>query len=94
MVVSVFFDDEGVGLVRCTRAIFGCPSDVRGPVPAWLERSKSRFLPDYIRLELDEFGIPILPAHHVTSLLELRHLWQRHVQMDCVTRAIVIGLLS
>ena len=94
VVVSVFFDDAGVGLVRCTRAIFGCPSDVRGPVPAWLERSRSRFLPDYIRLELDAFGIPILPTHHVTSLLERRHLWQQHVQMDGVTRAIVTGRLA
>ncbi len=63
-------------------------------MPACLERSKLLFLQDYISLELDVLVIPILPAHHNTSLLERRHLWQRHVQMDGVTRAIVMGLLS
>jgi hypothetical protein len=67
-------------------------------VPAWLVPSKSRFLPDYVRLELDAFSIPILPAHSdgdsVTSLLERRHVWQRFILMDGVTRAIVMGKLS
>ena len=94
VVVSVYFDDDGVGLVRCTRSVFGSAADSRGPVPAWLVPSDSRFLPDYVRLELDAFGIPILPSHHVTSLLERRHLWQRLIPMDGVARAIVMGKLS
>ena len=94
VVVTVYFDDDGVGLVRCTRAVFGSAADSRGPVPAWLVPSKSRFLPNYVRLELDAFGIPILPTHHVTSLLERRHVWQRFIQMDGVARAIVMGQLS
>jgi hypothetical protein len=57
-------------------------------------QSKSRFLPDSIRLELDAFGIPILPTHHGTSLLERQHVWQRLIQMDSVTRAIVMEKLS
>ena len=50
-------------------------------------------MPDYIRTELDALGIPVLPAHHVTSLVERRHVWQRHIKMDSVTRAIVMGQL-
>jgi len=63
-------------------------------VPAWLQRSRSRWFPEYIRFKLDEFGIPILPPHHVTSLLERRHVWLEHIRMDGVTRAIVMGKLS
>ena len=91
--VTVYFDDAGVGLVHCTRAVFGSAADVHGPVPAWLTHSKSRWMPEYIRIELDAFGIPVLPAHHVTSLVERRHVWQRHIKMDSVTRAIVMGQL-
>ena len=93
VVVTVFFDDVGVGYVSCTRAVFGSVQDGRGPVPAWLVRSKSRFFPEYIRFAEDEFGIPILPANHVTSLLARRHVWANNVQMDGVTRAIVMGKL-
>jgi hypothetical protein len=93
VVVTVLFDDVGVGYVSCTRAVFGSAQDGRGPVPAWLVRSKSRFFPEYIRFAEDEFGIPILPANHVTSLLARRHVWAANVQMDSVTRAIVMGKL-
>ncbi len=92
--VSVYFDDAGVGYVSCTRAVFGAAADGRGPVPAWLKRSGSQWFPEYIRFKLDEFGIPILPPHHVTSLLERRHVWLEHIRMDGVTRAIVMGKLS
>ncbi len=95
--VTVFFDDEGMGLVRCSHTVFGPASHVHGQVQAWLVPSKvviSSSLPGYIRLELDAFGIPILPTHHVTSLLERRHTWQRLVQMDGDTRANVMGKLS
>jgi hypothetical protein len=94
VVVTVYFNDAEVGYVGCTRAVFSSAPDGRGPVPAWLVRSKSSWLPDYIRFELDAFGIPILPQHDVTSLLERRHVWQRLVQMDGVARAIVMGKLS
>ncbi len=93
VVVTVFFDDSGVGFVECTRAVFGSAADVRGPVPAWLAPNRTRWMPDYIRMELDEFGIPICPAVHVTSLVERRHVWQKLVKMDAVTRAIVMGQL-
>ncbi len=93
VVVTVYFDDDGAALLRCTRAVFGSASDARGPVPAWLVPSRSRFLPAYIRLETDAFGIPILPAHHVTSMLEQRHVWLRSIRMDGITRAIVMGQL-
>lgn len=70
VVVTVFFDETGVGFVECTRAVFGSAAarDVRGPVPAWLVQTRTRWMPDYIRMELDEFGIPVCPAVHVTSL--------------------------
>ncbi len=54
-------------------------------------QAKTRWLPDYIRIELDAFGIPVLPAHHIMSLVERRHVWQRHIKMDSVARAIVMG---
>jgi hypothetical protein len=75
VVVTVFFNDSGVGFVECTRAVFGSAEDVRGPVPAWLVPKRTRWMPDYIRMELDEFGIPVCPAVHVTSLVERRHIW-------------------
>ena len=93
MRVTVYFDEAGVGLVHCTRAVFGSATGVHGPVPDWMVQAKTRWLPDYIRIELDAFGIPVLPAHHVTSLVERRHVWQRHIKMDSVTRAIVMGQL-
>ena len=93
MLVTVFFDDVGVDYVACTRAVFGSARDGRDPVPAWLVRSKSRFFPEYIRFEEDAFGIPILPTNHVTSLLARRHVWASCVQMDGVTRAIVMEKL-
>ena len=94
VMVTVYFNDAGVGYVSCTRAVFGSDKDGRGPVPAWLVRSKSRWLPEYIRFEVDGFGIPLLPKHHVTSLLERRHVWERLIKMDGVARAIVMGKLS
>ncbi len=94
VMVTVCFDDVGVGYVSCTRAVFCAAADGRGPVPAWLKRSGSRWFPEYIRFKLDEFVIPILPLHHVTSMLERRHVWLEHIQMDGVTRAIVLGKLS
>ncbi len=63
-------------------------------MPAWLKRSGSRWFPEYILFKLDEFGIPILPPHHVTSMLERRHVWLEHIRIDCVTRTIVLGKLS
>jgi hypothetical protein len=94
VVVTVYFNDISVGYVGCTLAVFGSAADGRGPVQAWLVRSKLRWFPKYIRFEEDAFGIPILPKHHVISLLDRRHVWQRLVQMDCVTRVIVMGKLS
>ena len=93
VVVTVFFNDTGVGFVECTRAVFGSAADVHGPVPAWLVPKHTRWMPDYVRMELDEFGIPVCPAVHVTSLVERRHVWQALIKMDSVTRAIVMGLL-
>ena len=93
VVVTVFFDEAGVGFVECTRAVFGSAADVRGSVPALLVPKRTRWMPDYVRMELDEFGIPICPAVHVTSLVERRHVWVELIKMDAVTRAIVMGKL-
>jgi hypothetical protein len=94
VVVTVYFNDTSVAYIGCTRAVFGSSADGRGPVPAWLVRSKSRWLPEYVRFEVDAYGSPILPKHHVTTLLDRRHVWQRLVKMDGITRAIVMGKLS
>ncbi len=53
VVVTVYFNDAEVGYVGCTRAVFGSAVDGRGPVPAWLVRSKSRWFPEYIRFEVE-----------------------------------------
>ncbi len=42
VVVTVYFNDAKVGYVGCTGTVFGSAADGRGPVPAWLVRSKSR----------------------------------------------------
>ncbi len=86
--VTVFFDDSGVGFVECTRAVFGSAADARGPVPAWLTPNRTRWMPDYVRMELDEFGIPICPAVHVTSLVDQGRgpPWSTHVQDVVHTR--------
>jgi hypothetical protein len=52
-----------------------------------------RWVPEYVRLELDAFCTPIRPAVRVTALFERRHVWERLIQMDGVTRAIVQGKL-
>ena len=91
--MTILFDDYGVALLSCTRAVFGSSASVHGSVPAWLERRKTRFMPDYIRLPQDAFGNPILPKHRVTSLVERRHVWDRLVRMDGTTRALVHGKL-
>ncbi len=91
--VTVFFDDAGVGFVECTRAVFGSAADVRGPVPAWLVPARTHWMPDYIRMELDEFSIPVCPAVHVTSLVERRLVRHNLIKMDALMRAIVMGQL-
>ena len=91
MTVTVCFTE--VGFVSCTRSVFSLAADAHGPVPDWLVQSRSRWMPDYIRTELDAFGIAVLPAHHVTSLVERRAVWQRLIKMDSITRAIVMGEL-
>ena len=93
-VASIFFDADAIVFISCTRAVFGDPSVLRGPTPAWLQRHpKSRFLPEYIRLAEDEFGIPLVPKHRVTAVVERRHVWERLIRMDGVTRAVVQGKL-
>ena len=93
VVATVFFDDDGIIFVSCTRAVFGTPGQLRGPVPAWLSQRSSRWLPEYIRMELDAQGLPIIPRHRVSSIVERRHVWERLIKMDGVTRAIVMGKL-
>ena len=92
-VASVFFDDAGVVFVSCSRAVFGPARQVRGPLPAWLVQKRTRWLPEYVRLARDAGGMPIYPALTVTSLVERRHVWERLILMDGVTRAIVSGKL-
>ena len=92
-VATVFFDDLGVVYVGCTRPVFGSPARLRGPLPTWLVQSRTRWLPDYVRLARDSGGMPIYPAGHVTDLVERRHVWERLILMDGVTRAIVSGKL-
>ena len=93
VVVTVFFDESEVVFVRCSRSVFGSAKQVRGPVPAWLVQKKTRWVPEYVRLELDELGMPICPRLRVTALVERRHVWERLIKMDGVTRAIVMGKL-
>ena len=64
---------------------------VRRPGEAPVQRSRSRWLPEYIRMPLDEHGHIIIAPHLVTSIVERRHLWARDIAMDAVTRAIVFG---
>jgi hypothetical protein len=92
-VASVFFDDAGVVFVGCSRAVFGPARHVRGPLPAWLVQKKTQWLPEYVRLALDNGGTPIYPTLTVTTLVERRHVWERLIVMECVTRAIVSGKL-
>ena len=72
--MAILFNAVWVLLLSCTRAIFGSAGSLRGPVPTWLVQSKSRFLPDYIRLPRDAHGHMLLPKLHVTTLVERRHV--------------------
>ncbi len=92
-VASVFFDDAGVVFVGCSRAVFGSARHVRAPLPAWLVQKRTRWLPEYVRLARDDGGMPIYPTLTVTALVEQRHVWERMIVMDGVTRAIVSGKL-
>ena len=93
-VATIFFDEEAVVFISCSIAVFGDPATSRGPTPSWLQqRSKSRFLPEYIRLAVDEFGIPLVPKHRVTAVVEKRHVWEQLIRMDGVTRAVIQGKL-
>jgi hypothetical protein len=91
--MTVFFIDSAIVFLQCSRAVFGSPSSTRGPVPPWLTRNNSRWLPDYIRIPRDAFGIPILPKLGVSALVEKRHVWERLIKMDGITRSIVFGKL-
>ena len=93
VVMTILFDAVGVLLLSCTRAVFGSSGSLRGPVPTWLVRSKSRFMPDYIRLPRDAHGNMLLTKLHVTALVERRHVWDRLIKMDGTTRALVHGKL-
>ncbi len=62
--------------------------------PAWLVQARTRWLPEYIRLERDGEGVPIFPAGHVTDLEARRHIWEKLILMDGVTRAVVQGKLG
>jgi hypothetical protein len=90
---TVFFDADGIVFVDCTRQVFGSANQVRGPVPAWLAQKRTRWLPDYIKLATDDHGVPIYPKLRVTALVERRHVWERLVNMDGVTRATIMGKL-
>ena len=58
------------------------------------ERSRSRFLPAYIRLPRDEHGRLEFPSYRVTSLIERRDEWSRIIgNVDGVTWAILNGRL-
>jgi hypothetical protein len=59
-----------------------------------VNRKKTRFLPEYIRLEVDGEGVPIWPDGHVTDLVARRHVWEKLILMDGVTRACVQGKLG
>jgi hypothetical protein len=91
---TLFFDEQGIDFVTCTRPIFGPAGQVRGTHPAWLNRKKTRFLPEYIRLEVDGEGVLIWPDGHVTDLVARRHVWEKLILTDGVTRACVQGKLG
>ncbi len=94
VVVTVSFDDEGMGLVCCSHTVFDPASDVHGQVQAWLVPSKVAISSRLHPPGAGRVWYPYSANHHVTSLLERRHTWQRLVQMDGVTRANVMGKLS
>ena len=66
--MTIFFGDIGVVLLSCTRAVFGASASLRCRVPAWLEQSKSRFMPDYILLSRDACGNLLVPKPGVCTL--------------------------
>ena len=85
MRMTIFFDSVGVLLLSCTRAVFGSAESLLGPVPSWLVRTKSRWMPDYIRLPRGADGHLVFPKLHVTALVERRHVWDRLIKMDGTT---------
>jgi hypothetical protein len=91
--MTVFFDHDRIVFLHCSAAVFGSADSLRGSVPAWLIRKHTRWLPEYIRLPVDAFGNPILPRLDVAALVDRRHVWDKLVCMDGVTRAIVFGKL-
>ena len=92
-VATLFFDEQGVVFVGCTRPIFGSVRRSGAAQPARPRQSRSRWLPEYIRLERGGEGVPIFPSGHVTDLVARRHVWERLILMDGVTRAVVQGKL-
>ena len=79
-VATLFFDEHGVVFVGCTKPVFG-PAGRSRTHPAWLDHKKTRFLPEYIRLEADGDGVPIWPDGHVTDLVARRHAWKKLILM-------------
>ena len=62
----------------------------RGPPGQILARFR---LGSCVRLERDGEGVPIFPAGYVTDLVARRHVWEKLILMDGVTRAVEQGKL-
>ena len=74
-VVTVYFDQEAVSFVECTRAVFVAGGVGRAALSARGGGSRPTcFLPPYIRLPVDDKGNLVLPRFRVTSVVERRHV--------------------
>ena len=93
-VLCLYFDCEAVTYVHCTRPVFQrlAHSESLRCNPG--RRRFSRFLPDYVRMPLNEDGTFEVPRFNVTSVVERRAVWERLIpNMDGVTRLLVNGKL-
>ena len=101
--VRVWFDSAGSVFFRCPSSLrLGPPA--RPPrakgasgmlVPTGSRppaRTRTRFLPEYIRMPRDEHGNIVIAKHLLTSVFQQRREWARLIPMDGVTRAIVFGM--
>lgn len=94
--VTVYFDDNAAVFIGINRTLrVSVPGPPAGPGQARAGGTRrTRFLPAYVRLPRDSEGNLILPQFLVTSIVERRHVWERLIQMDGVTRALVHGKLT
>jgi hypothetical protein len=100
--VRVWFNETGVVYHNCLSSLRLGPPARHGPplakgasdalVPAGsrpMVRTRSHFLPEYIRMRRDEHGNIVIARHLLTLVFQQRRGWARLIPVDRVTRAIV-----